>query len=986
MPGEQREAKEGPNGRSGGRGTQPARRLRPFRLRSLRDRVLAGVGIGALVIVALIGLALFRASSVISNLERSQYSQLATDARVRLDRIVSRDRSRLMEAAFSDELYSMVQVGVAPPDSFIRPRFVDRFTTQFGDRLVAIYDLSGRRLLTQADPRNPELEQAVAVNGLFRTLDNREPTVGVIRSGDQLIWVGGAPILPTNYADQGRPIRGYLVVAQPFVATSIAPASDDRMARVDLAPMAPSGQPFRTRVATVGRDSVRVDFAIQDIFAQPNTLASLTTGRAEFRAVDGALRNLFLVSILVIAGLAAAAWYLTTQSLVTPAIRTSAALAPVHQGQVPVLLGSQSTATEWSTLTGAVNRLLANARQTVERFDRLTGVVSDGAWERDLNSGEWIASARFKKLVGYTDTDFPNPLAALRQRAHPEDGGELVAWLGAETPPSRSLSLPVRLRRPSGDEVWIRFDAEVAADLSGAPIRITGRAVDISAERLAAATNADATAIIVARARGQGEFLTGLASLLRSTSDRSTIEQQLTIIGGSIAGTLDLVPAPFAIHTLMQEVTEISGLTVDITIVPGIPARVNGDRHFVRTLLATLVAESDRSAGRISVRAELPNRSTPEWIRLVVEDRRPQMPSGELAAVQAMLATGEGVGTNPRLPWRMVHYLSHALGGRAGIGVDGRATQLWVDLPLEGVAAPVETAATDFGTDSRVTFETSADTDQTFHVEPTASGPAPQSAPRVELVADATVTIRLDDTTPVLSPVSDRVRAALAAGDSTTLRVARIALADTPIRLIELRGAVRAGEARTVANITQALRSIADALEAKPMANRCNDLLDAVESQYLDTAEELVTALDHAWHDIRITVEPFGSAAAQPDVAVTSAIDASTLEQLKATITPDGIGLGNQLISLFLAEAPARLEVADRAAADGDLAALKSAINDLKGMGALVGAGLLADRCAALASESALPTNVLARVTELRDEYRRVHDALEPLLGVRAGA
>ena len=119
--------------------------------------------------------------------------------------------------------------------------------------------------------------------GLFRTLDNREPTIGVIRDGARLIWVAGAPILPTNYADASQPIRGYLVVAQPFNPALMAPSAGERGGRIEVAAMDPPKQPFRTRIETLRGDSVRIDFSIPDVFAQQNTLASLTTGRGEFQ-------------------------------------------------------------------------------------------------------------------------------------------------------------------------------------------------------------------------------------------------------------------------------------------------------------------------------------------------------------------------------------------------------------------------------------------------------------------------------------------------------------------------------------------------------------------------------------------------------------------------------------------------------------------------------------------------------------------------------
>ena len=988
MGAEPQPSKEGRNGRSGA-DHQKRRDLRinPPRLGTLRARVAAGLALGAVLTAGLIAFLLHRAAGAVADLERGNYSQLATDARVRLDRLAGRDRSRLIEVAFSDELYALIQKGPAAPDSFIRPTFPGRFVSQYGDRLVAIYELGGRVRFQAADPTIPGLAQVVANNALFRMLDNREPTVGVIRSGGQAYWVGGAPILPTNYADATQPIRGYLVIAQPFSAAALSPAAGERAGRLELSEMKSTSSPFRTRVEAASGDSVRIEFAITDIFAQQTTLAGLVTGRGEFRKVEGALRALAVMGVLFAGGLAAVGWLAVTRSLVTPAVKMSAALAPVHSGQVPSLITASSAAVEWSTLTGAVNRLLANGRIGAERFDRLTSVVGEGAWEHDLNSGEWIGSPRFKRLLGYADHETITPVVAFEQRLHPEDRERVLTWLKSDAPSPRSFGALVRVVRPAGEESWFRLEAEVATDLGGSPIRVTGRLVDIASERAAAVRVGDAEAAAATSARGQGELLQALATTLAS-ADPSLVARQLDWIGRGMTGTLAIEPTQFDLHSLMQEVSAESGVKAELTVLPGVPSRVIGDRGLVREVLGYLVSQTIGSDA-ITIRAEQPDRGQPAQLRLVVEDRAP-VEEAEIAIRRSALQTGTTAGSDPALGWRMAHYLSRALGGRASAERAGPTTRTWFQVPLPGVVVPAVVAPADFGSEGKPSWEEAPNPDATFADQAPssarASGPVPRPSGPVELVADSTVTIRLDDAAPsVVPPIADRVRAALVAQDSGAVRTARIALADTPIRLIELRGAVRAGESRTVANISQAIRAIADALEARRMAARCGDILDAVESQYLETADDLVTSLDQAWSEVRSVIEPFGQPAPDPVATAADSIEAGALEQLAATMTADGLGLGNQLVSLFLAEAPARVEAAERAADRGDLAALRGSLTDLKGMCGLVGAKTLASQCAAIAAEPNL-ADAGARLALLRKQYRGVQDILEPLLGVRAGA
>ncbi|MFN0177473.1 MAG: Hpt domain-containing protein [Gemmatimonadales bacterium] len=950
-------------------------------LKSLSGQLaVAAVAAGAVVIL-LLGVMLQRTRAAVTNLERGVYAQLATDARLRLDRLTGRDRSRLMEAAFSDDLYALLERGPAPPDSFVRPGFADRFITRYNDRFIGLYDLAGRRLYGTADSSQAELEAVATSNPFLRTLDNREPTVGLVRAGNQLYWVGGAPVLPTNYADASKPIRGYLVIAQPLAPSALAPSTGDRTARLELAELPVAKTPFTTRVEIAAGDSVRVEFALTDVFAQPNTLASLTTSRGEFHAIDSTFRSLWLTAVVFSILFGLLLWFAATRFLVAPTVRTSAALAAVHSGNIPNLINAPSSVTEWTTMVGAINRLISNSRTRSERFDRLTAVVADGGFEYELTNREWSVGSRLGQMLGLNPGE--SPLDALTRLVHPEDAGQILPWLTADLPAPRRNASVIRLRRPGGgDWWWARFEAEVGTDLGGQPVRVTGRLTDVSADRAAVDQRADLVAAFDARIQRQGRFLSHVADLIRHSADPTLLGGRLDLLARAMDARVTPEAEAFDLHSLLQEA--VGSEPTEITVVPGVPTTVNGDRPMVMTLLEELLALADRTAGRVTLRAEQPERGQPAVIRLVVEDRR----TTSIAGLKGALEQVDTDAAEPRLDASLVHHLAKALGGRASASSDAGVTRLWFELPLPAVETPGANAEAEFA--GPPTWERSAEpATTTFEPEPapaqnrragdsTAAGP-------VELVADATVVIDLDAPAPTPSaPVSTRVREALAQGDAATLRTARIALADTPIRLAELRGAIRAGESRTVSQIAQAVRTIADALEARAMASRCSDILDAVEGQYLESAEHLVQSLDSAWQQVQDTIAEPATAADRPTTE-RSPIDPATFDQLVATTTPDGLGLGNQLVSLFLAEAPVRIESAERALERGDLGVFKGAIGDLKGMCGLIGATALADGCAAVAALDDLST-AGPIMTVLQDELRRVHDLLEPLLGVRAGA
>ena len=85
-------------------------------------------------------------------------------------------------------------------------------------------------------------------------------------------------------------------------------------------------------------------------------------------------------------------------------------------------------------------------------------------------------------------------------------------------------------------------------------------------------------------------------------------------------------------------------------------------------------------------------------------------------------------------------------------------------------------------------------------------------------------------------------------------------------------------------------------------------------------------------------------------------------------------------MTLFLAEAPGKLQALDRAAAGAAPGMLEGAAGDLKGMCGLVGAGPMADLCATLL-DAGSGTEAPARVAAIRTEYERVRSTLEELVG-----
>ena len=104
-----------------------------------------------------------------------------------------------------------------------------------------------------------------------------------------------------------------------------------------------------------------------------------------------------------------------------------------------------------------------------------------------------------------------------------------------------------------------------------------------------------------------------------------------------------------------------------------------------------------------------------------------------------------------------------------------------------------------------------------------------------------------------------------------------------------------------------------------------------------------------------------------------------TLRQLNEEGHPDVV---SEVLGLFLAEAPGRLDAVEAALRDRDASALQRSAHTLKGASGAIGATALQTACRVLeelGKRHALDDAPEAMET-VRQEYRRVKDAIDQLL------
>lgn len=125
---------------------------------------------------------------------------------------------------------------------------------------------------------------------------------------------------------------------------------------------------------------------------------------------------------------------------------------------------------------------------SLNRFDLAVSASFDGIWDAPIvpedvfnpqNFVYW--SPRFKELLGYEDSEFENVFGNWISRLHPEDGDRVFqaikAHLEQRTP---FKDIEYRLRKKSGEYIWLAARGQALWDKNGTPLRFAGSIRDIT--------------------------------------------------------------------------------------------------------------------------------------------------------------------------------------------------------------------------------------------------------------------------------------------------------------------------------------------------------------------------------------------------------------------------------------------------------------------------------------------------------------------------
>lgn len=123
-----------------------------------------------------------------------------------------------------------------------------------------------------------------------------------------------------------------------------------------------------------------------------------------------------------------------------------------------------------------------SAREVEERWERAVRGTSDGLYDWNLLTGHVWYAARFREIIGYPETQFPDTFGAFQNVLHRDDRALVLGKIRLHLEKQTTLDVRCRVATRSGAMIWCRMRGQADRDAAGRPLRLAGSISDISAQ------------------------------------------------------------------------------------------------------------------------------------------------------------------------------------------------------------------------------------------------------------------------------------------------------------------------------------------------------------------------------------------------------------------------------------------------------------------------------------------------------------------------
>lgn len=152
-----------------------------------------------------------------------------------------------------------------------------------------------------------------------------------------------------------------------------------------------------------------------------------------------------------------------------------------------MVLNTGGDAFIWSSVENISDIRLAEQelRVSESRYRRAEHGTNDGLWEWDIVTGEDYFSPRWLALLGYEPGELPYTVETFIDLIHPEDLSDVKDAIDAHIHSNDPYDEEMRLRHKNGEYIWVQSRGQVARDMQGEPVRMTGFITNITERKKA---------------------------------------------------------------------------------------------------------------------------------------------------------------------------------------------------------------------------------------------------------------------------------------------------------------------------------------------------------------------------------------------------------------------------------------------------------------------------------------------------------------------
>ncbi len=277
-------------------------------------------------------------------------------------------------------------------------------------------------------------------------------------------------------------------------------------------------------------------------------------------------------------------------------------------------------------LSGLIWMFVTRGRRTLELANRLTGDLGDseerwkfalegagdGVWDWNPQTDKALFSKRWKEMVGYAESEFPDTGAAWIEHLHPDDKDRVLTNVQEYFVSNRArYSVEFRMRCKDGSWKWIMARGKlISRDSDGNPLRIIGTHTDIT-ERIEAQDEILRLNTDLVRADGvKDQFIEDMNHELR-TPLTSIIGYMEVLIGDvdsgvepKFASSLKTVQRnALRLQLLIENLMHASGAKIDDT---HLVVSTQDVGHLLGEVVTSLQLGADHSGVEVTLRLDSP--------------------------------------------------------------------------------------------------------------------------------------------------------------------------------------------------------------------------------------------------------------------------------------------------------------------------------------------------------------------------------------------